>query len=120
MGDVRCGVEVTAADAERVRNEFDVLACHCNELLVIECKTLRYQEENESPVAYKIDSLGQQVRGLFGETWLLSAREPTPNLLERARLARIRIIAPAELPGLSSAVRDWMRRPNKPEPLSAV
>ncbi|PYV45096.1 MAG: DUF1887 domain-containing protein [Acidobacteria bacterium] len=99
--DARCNVEVTAA----------------NELLVMECKTLRYQEENDNQIAYKIDSLGQQMRGLFGETWLLSAREPTDTLLERARRARIRIVAPAELPGLPSAVRDWMNRPNEGEPL---
>jgi len=115
--DARCNVEVTAADGPHTRNEFDVLACHGNELLVMECKTLRYQEENDNQIAYKIDSLGQQMRGLFGETWLLSAREPTDTLLERARRARIRIVAPAELPGLPSAVRDWMNRPNEGEPL---
>lgn len=115
--DVRCSVEVSADDAPHARNEFDVLACHGNELLVMECKTLRYQEENESQIAYKIDSLGQQMRGLFGETWLLSARQPTATLLERARQARIRMIGPAELPGLPSAVRDWMNRPNEREPL---
>jgi hypothetical protein len=116
--DVRCSVEVTPHDASHTRNEFDVLACHSNELLVIECKTLRYQEENENQIAYKIDSLGQQVRGLFGETWLLSARQPPDTLLERARLARIRIIGPAELPGLPSAVRDWMKGPNLREAVS--
>jgi hypothetical protein len=115
--DVRCSVEVTADDAPNARNEFDLLACHGNELLVMECKTLRYHDENENQIAYKIDSLGQQVRGLFGETWLLSAREPPDNLLERARRSRIRIIGPAELPGLSAAVRDWMSRPNERESL---
>ena len=116
--DVRCSVEVSADDAPHAHNEFDVLACHGNELLVMECKTLHYQEEKESQIAYKIDSLGQQVRGLFGETWLLSAREPPNTLLERARRARIRMIGPAELPGLPSAVRDWMRRPLENELLS--
>ena len=61
--DVRCGVEVTGDDAEHIRNEFDILACHRNELLVIECKTLRYHEQNDSEIAYKIESLGNQVRG---------------------------------------------------------
>lgn len=110
LHDVRCGVEVAGEDAEDVCNEFDLLACNGNELLFIECKTLRYRDENDNQIAYKIDSLGQQVRGLFGETWLLSAREPTDTLFERARRARIRIIGPADLPGLHSAVKDWMRR----------
>ena len=46
-----------------------------NQLLVIECKTLRFREgENDNEIAYRIDSLGKAARGLFGETWLLSAR----------------------------------------------
>lgn len=108
--DVRGGVEVAGDDATDVCNEFDLLACHGNELLFIECKTLRYRDENDNQIAYKIDSLGQQVRGLFGETWLLSAREPTSTLLERARRARIRIIDPAELPRLRPAVKEWLNR----------
>ena len=115
--DVRCGVEVAGDDAPEACNEFDVLACHGNELLVIECKTLRYREENENQITYRIDSLGQQVRGFFGETWLLSAREPTAGLVDRARRARIRIIGPAELPALRTTVRDWMKLPVEREPL---
>ncbi|MEW5977188.1 MAG: DUF1887 family CARF protein [Acidobacteriota bacterium] len=118
--DARCSITVTAEDAPDTRNEFDVLACHSNEMLVLECKTLRYQEGNDSKTAYKIDSLGQQLRGLFGETWLLSARPPTDALLQRARLARIRIIGPAELPQLRSAIRQWMKPSLDPEPASST
>ncbi len=107
--DVRCGVEVIGDELPHVRNEFDLLACHGNELLVIECKTLRHHDQTDSDIAYKIDSIGQQVRGLFGETWLLSARAPTDTLIERARQARIRIIGPAELPRLQSAIKNWIQ-----------
>ena len=81
---------------------------------MIECKTLRYQEQKDSDIAYKIDSLGQQVRGLFGETWLLSARRPTDTLAERARRARVRIMGPEEFPKLQSAVKRWMTRSSTP------
>jgi len=67
-------------------------------------------KESDSQIAYKIDSLGRQARGLFGETWLLSAREPIDRLLDRARRARIRIVGPAELPRLRSAVGLWMKQ----------
>ncbi|HWP84879.1 MAG TPA: DUF1887 family CARF protein [Terriglobia bacterium] len=105
--DVRCSVRVQGDDASRATNEFDVLACHGNELLVIECKTLRIKEENESNIAYKVESLGKQVRGLFGETWLLSARQPSDPLLKRAQRAQIRLFGPKQLPSLAITVRRW-------------
>jgi hypothetical protein len=106
--DARCGVDVISDELPHLRNEFDLLACHRNELLVIECKTLDYRNQKDSDVAYKIDSLGQRLRGLFGETWLLSAREPTATLLERARQARFRIIGPDGLGHLGAAIRAWI------------
>lgn len=111
--DVRLGVEGVWQDAGRggdaaPNNELDVLACHVNQLLFVEAKTLRFRDGNDNELAYKLDSLGQDARGLFGETWLLSARAPTELLMERARQARIRIIGPAELGGLRDLVRTWL------------
>jgi hypothetical protein len=103
--DVRHSVKVTDKQA---KNEFDVLACHLNQLLFIECKTLRFNNENDNDIAYKIDSLGQDARGLFGETWLLSARIPTTILKDRAAKAHFRIIGPDELPNLRAIVKNWM------------
>ncbi len=109
--DARMGVTVVIEGAGSGENEFDVLATHGNQLLFIECKTLRFNpDENDNELAYKLDSLGRQARGLFGETWLLSARDPTPALLERARANRFRIIGPAELRNLRDLVRGWMGR----------
>ncbi len=108
--DARLSVPVTRDDGNSSENQFDVLATHGNQLLVIECKTLKFNPgENDNELAYKLDSLGKLARGLFGETWLLSAREPTPMLAERARTNRIRLIGPAELPKLREAVQAWMR-----------
>lgn len=107
MHDARMGVTGTWENTRKGSNEFDVLACNGNQLLHIECKTLRFHEENESEVAYKVDSLGNDVRGLFGETWLLSARQPTPVLSERAKQARIKLIDPGSLPKLKEHVQNW-------------
>lgn len=105
--DVRLSVEGVWDNEQAMANEFDVLACHMNQLLLIECKTLRYRRENDNEIAYKLDSLGEDVRGLFGKTWLLSAREPTDVLIARARRANIRLVPPAELQDLRTLVRAW-------------
>jgi hypothetical protein len=106
--DARLGVEGVWLDTKKTTNEFDVLACHINQLLLIECKTLQYRAENENEIAYKLDSLSQDVRGLFGDTWLLSARQPSDVLTERARQARIRLIGPGDLAHLRESVLAWL------------
>ena len=105
--DARLGVTGVWDNEQAMANEFDVLACHLSQLLFIECKTLRYRDENDNQIAYKLDSLGEDARGLFGSTWLLSAREPTETLIARARRARIRLVPPAELQRLRELVREW-------------
>ncbi len=109
--DVRVGTEGVWEDTRRSRNEFDVLACHGNQLLFIECKTLKHgaDQDNDSDLIYKLDSLSQDARGLFGATWLVSAREPSEVLHERARQARIKLMGPNGLPKLREAVQAWMR-----------
>ena len=86
------------------------MATDGNQLLYIECKTLLIGEEKDSDIAYKVDSLGRDARGLFGETWLLSARDSTNVLLERAAQSGIRLLGPAELPRFRDTVRRWMKR----------
>jgi hypothetical protein len=110
--DTRLNVRGHWAAGSDTPNEFDVLACHANQLLFIECKTLAYTRGGEdSELAYKIDSLGKQASGLFGRTWLLSAREPSAILVERARQGRFDIIGPAELKSLRTRVQAWMAGP---------
>lgn len=107
--DAKMGVEVLIDGSDGVRNEFDVLACHGNQLLFVECKTLKFEEgRNDNDLAYKLKSLGETARGLFGETWLLSAQSPTPTLEKRASQGRIRLFGPADLPKLREAVQQWM------------
>lgn len=106
--DARMGVSGRWDNTQNGENEFDVLACNGNQLLYIECKTLRYRDGNDNEIAYKVDSLGQDVRGLFGQTWLLSAREPSQVLSDRAKKAGICLIGPQALPRLKENVREWI------------
>lgn len=109
--DVRLGTRVVSKRGEKAENEFDVLACNSNQLLFVECKTLKFTEgKNDNDTAYKIKSLGDVARGLFGETWLLTAQKPTELLIERSRQARFRLIGPSELPKLRNLVREWLRK----------
>jgi len=108
--DAMMGVRVCMEGGERTQNEFDVLSCYGNQLLFIECKALKFVEgQNDNELAYKLKSLGDAARGLFGETWLLSAQPPSATLKERARQARFKLIGPEELPKLRNAVLHWMK-----------
>jgi hypothetical protein len=106
--DVRLGVTGVWDGAVWARNEFDVLACHRNRLLFIECKTLRLKEgQNDNELAYKVKSLGEDVRGLFGATWVLAAQEPTPVLRDRAKQAGFLVIGPKFLGSLPRWLGLW-------------
>ncbi len=107
--DVCLGVEGKWLRGKGSKNEFDVLATKTNRLLYVECKTLTHREEKDSDLAYKTDSLGHGLRGIFGNTWLVTARPPTDNLLARARQSHFKVIGPQELPFLKKYVEAWAR-----------
>jgi hypothetical protein len=108
--DVRCGVTGRWEEAEGARNELDLVLVHRNRLLLVECKTLRLgvNDSRDQEILYKLDSLGEDVRSLFGQTLLLSARTLTRPVLERAAHQRITVLGPAELPTFPERLRRWM------------
>jgi hypothetical protein len=110
--DLRLGVEGDWEQTRRGRNELDVVVVHSNRLLLIECKTLRMGRDSQSDtdLLYKLDSVGDDVRGLFGEVVLLSAREPSALIEDRAGHHRIQVVGPARLGDLQRDIRDWMER----------
>lgn len=79
--DARWSVRGAWEGGRAAENEFDILAVHGNQLLFIECKTLRHgaEQTKDADILYKLDSLGRNARGLFGASWLVAAREPTPQ-----------------------------------------
>lgn len=107
--DVALGVEGTWDGTDGARNELDVVAVHANRLLVVECKTARHGNNAavDDQQLYKLDSIGDTLRGFFGFIWLVTARPPTGGMRERARQHGIRLIRPNELPHLRQAVRTW-------------
>ena len=46
-------------------------------------------------------------RGLFGQTWLLSAIKPPNELLERAKNLNFRVLGPNEIAKLLDQFKNW-------------
>ncbi len=108
--DVRLGVEGIWEKTMTARNEFDVLACHCNRMLFIECKTGKWgdqEQDNDNITSYKLESLSENIRGVFGATMLITAQQPTQVLRDRAKRAKVRLIEPQSLPKLSDLIIWW-------------
>lgn len=107
---VACSVKINWDKSRQTDNELDLILVHRNRMLVIECKTLRLGMNNQkdSDMVYKISDLGDELRGLFGKTWLVSAREPDAVLVERAKSRQLTIIAASNLKSLRSNIRAWM------------
>ena len=112
IDDVALGVEGTWEGTQGVRNELDIAAVHANRLLVVECKTARHGRDAgvDDQQLYKLDSIADNLRGFFGEAWMVSARTPTATMRERAHQHNIRLIGPADLPRLRDLVREWKQK----------
>lgn len=107
---VACSVKINWDNSRNATNELDVILVHNNRMLVIECKTLRFgnNQQKDSDMVYKLSDLGDELRGLFGRTWLVSARAPTQTLIERAKSRQLNIISPAALKTLRQEILTWM------------
>lgn len=105
LNEVACGVEIDWENS-RTCNELDVLAVHNNRLLIIECKTVRFSDDRQKSnnTLYKINSLGESLRGLFGQKVLLSAWGVSPTMLDRAKTQGIKILRPHEL---AAYIQQW-------------
>lgn len=92
-------------------NEFDVLICHNNQLLTIECKAKywgdhQHGESTNQDVVLKLESLGRKLGGLFGERLLISARPLPDEMVQRARDNRITLCDKAD----SQAIRTILQK----------
>lgn len=92
------------------KNEFDVLACHRNRMLFIECKTGKWgrpAQDNDNTTSYQIESLSENIRGVFGATWLITAQHLNQVLQDRARRAKVQLIGPNSLLKLPDLIAHW-------------
>ena len=108
--DVRAGVRGAWDNTTKGSNELDLVVTHGNRLLLVECKTLRLgrNDNDDDRLLYKLDSVGDDVKGIFGDVVLLSARTPSDAVRDRARQHGIHVIGPDRLHAFQKCVRDWM------------
>ncbi|WP_071058854.1 Card1-like endonuclease domain-containing protein [Pelistega sp. MC2] len=107
LNDYRCGQKVRL---QKTDNELDVVMVHNNRLLVVECKTIRFsnQDDSDNDILYKLDSVSDSLKGLYGEAWLVSARSiDRESILERAKSLNIKIISGKDVHDLSKMLLEW-------------
>lgn len=96
-------------------NEFDVLICHNNQLLTIECKAKYWgehqqRESTNQDVVLKLESLGRKLGGLFGERLLISARLLPDEMVQRAKDNRIEICDRADGQAIHTTLQSYFNK----------
>jgi hypothetical protein len=118
--DVACSLEITTQKhhKDNIRNELDCVICHHNRMIIIECKTSQFgkQEQKDSGILYKIDSIGAKVGGAFGQRLLISALpldHTTSNNRQvknssRAETMSINLLDGKNIIQLETMLKNWM------------
>lgn len=98
-------------------NEIDAFILHQNRSLIVECKTgyMGKDEQKDSNIVYKLDSVGDQAGGNQATRLLVSAQELQHdtkqgrhvNTRARALAADIRTLETGELKNLGENIRYW-------------
>ncbi|WP_330149812.1 Card1-like endonuclease domain-containing protein [Shewanella xiamenensis] len=96
-------------------NEFDVLICHNNQLLTIECKAKYWGEHQQGEstnqdVVLKLESLGRKLGGLFGERLLISARPLPDEMVQRAKDNRIALCDRADGQAIHTTLQSYFNK----------
>lgn len=120
LTDIHSGIHITDNfDSKKdIRNELDSALSHANRLLLVECKTSAFgkDQQKDSNIVYKLDSLAHQIGGIFHTPLLLSA-QPLDHTTSknrqvfttaRANAADIHVLAGADIIKLEDALKWWM------------
>jgi hypothetical protein len=98
-------------------NEFDVVCCHNNQLLVIECKALAFNDEVKGQdVVNKIEALKSKAGGIFGKSMLVASDELSENnqytqhIVQRLKDYKIDLIQNSNLKQLTERLSDWQKK----------
>lgn len=105
--EIRCG---QAIQWDKVtRNELDMVIVHNNRLLIMECKTRRYDKDRrkDNDSIYKLDSVAEDLRGLYGSKWLLSVDDIDERTKKRAKSQGVKVIAGEQITKLKKHLLRW-------------
>ncbi len=107
--DVALNVQIENAKEQVFQhNELDVLLLVNNVLHVLECKTANFatHEDKAEEALYKLESL-KKLGGLRTKAMLLSYRELTGKIRNRAMGAQIGVIEQKDLSGMKTLLEKW-------------
>lgn len=107
--DVALNVQIENAKEQVFQhNELDVLLLADNVLHVLECKTANFakHEDKAEEALYKLESL-KKLGGLRTKAMLLSYRELTGKIRNRAMGAQIGVIEQKDLSGMKTLLEKW-------------
>lgn len=112
ISEVAANVEFTEliSTNDSVLNEVDCVAVHNNRLLIIECKTIKFSQDDKgkhSDILYKLHTLSSRAGGLYGDKWLVSAKPLDKYTQARADAYRIKTIAGSQLKNLKTELEKW-------------
>lgn len=108
----------SANEAEEATNEFDLLLCHHNHLLVVECKALSFGRQiNGQEIINKIDALGKRLGGLFGKSMLLASDrlkgrgdhtvDQHEHIIKRIQSYQLELVEGSEFKTLTERFNNW-------------
>lgn len=112
--DVRMGVEVEwdQKGPKPPKNEYDVVFTHGNRLFLIECKTKRFDEneenQNDQDLIYKLESLRDAAGGLYGKGMLVSYRPLTDAQKRRLKANRLEFCDGPALHMFEEKLKRWV------------
>lgn len=111
--EAEASVHVLWQDGDRQHrppNELDVAAVHHNRMLLIECKTGRFgnNDVKDQEILNRLESLGRNAGGLFGRALLLSGRRLNDEMRSRAQAYRLRWFDCTNLKDFQPFVKDWL------------
>lgn len=107
---------------EYAKNELDIVILSRNRLLIIECKSSHL--DNQDPIN-KLLMLKEKGGGLFGEAWILSAKNPKNEFISRANIFKIKVLCMQQFGDVKQILKDWILGEDSqttimPEPTNAI
>lgn len=111
LQDIARNVEIEWRESNRqhkVQNELDVIALYDNRLLVIECKTKRFDKGEAKNVVYKLGAIVKHLGGVKAVGAIVSFQHISAKHCERAHLLDIYVCEKQGLANLSGQLRRFL------------
>ncbi|MGL6260390.1 Card1-like endonuclease domain-containing protein [Vibrio sp. WXL210] len=99
-------------DSNDVKNEFDVVLLHNNQLKILEAKTINWRKQHKQGqvATAKLDSLNKNYGGAFGKATLVTVFPPTQTIKNRSDgIQNLDVTEVKNYDTLKTALADWKK-----------